>query len=494
MVPLLLGPEELLLHAGALLPGDPRPIEGLLGLSWTRGQDSVALECCERLLALPSISADPCRAGNGCTWKEPCPPAAGPAGSRRAALRQAPLDAPNSLAAVRGLRQLLLALRSAPDGEARRWPEPTKRLLEAQDLLQRELLLSQPTSPGASPAVESADRLAPAELYRTWRGCGCLAKKRRRASGFCRAGLQGLARGFVRLSELLAQAEDWLAAADFAGRAACCLRVAATSQVAVSCCLSLLNTRCAPTTSCGPASIWSQALSLGGEEAGEAEARLLSLDGGHDPERRRRSLERRLQQAGPGVERIELQHRLLLLCCEQFDRDAMVSHAVVLLRDAPGMALRCALWRKMPSSGSDGRCGGAQALLDVLPVGYPRIGRLLAWLADQHERRGPMKGRHRLRTAALPWASAATTSRRLKTRWKGWLGWLKSAGIWLPPCASCGAACPICPPGLIDRPLDAAAAAVRSGVGAWRRGRGPLAALGDPQRTAAAAQRIGQVT
>ncbi len=390
VVPLLLGPEELLLHAGALLPGDPRPIEGLLGLSWTRGQDSVALECCERLLALPSISADPAERARLHLEKSHVHLRLGQPSAAEAALRQALLDAPNSLPAVRGLRQLLLAPRTATDGEVRPLAGTHKRLLEAQDLLQRELLLIQPTSPGASPTVEPADRLAPAELYfELGEVAAKLGEEEASREWFRRAGLQGLARGFVRLSELLAQAEDWLAAADFAGRAA--LLSSGSGDVAGRGQLLLIAAEYAlrADDELRAREHLSQALSLGGEEAGEAEARLLSLDGGHDPERRRRSLERRLQQAGPGVERIELQHRLLLLCCEQFDRDAMVSHAVALLRDAPGDGIAlCALAEDAIERGQMDAAAERLALLDVLPVGYPRIGRLLAWLADQHERRG----------------------------------------------------------------------------------------------------------
>ncbi|HNN91147.1 MAG TPA: hypothetical protein PKI03_02715 [Pseudomonadota bacterium] len=390
VVPLLLGPEELLLHAGALLPGDPRPIEGLLGLSWTRGQDSVALECCERLLALPSISADPAERARLHLEKSHVHLRLGQPAAAEAALRQALLDAPNSLAAVRGLRQLLLAPRSAPDGEVRPLAGTHKRLLEAQDLLQRELLLSSPTLPGASPAADSANRLAPAELYfELGEVAAKLGEEDAAREWFRRAGLQGLARGFVRLSELLAQAEDWLAAADVAGRAA--LLSSGSSDVAGRGQLLLIAAEYAlrADDELRAREHLSQALSLGGEEAGEAEARLLSLDGGHDPERRRRSLERRLQQAGPGVERIELQHRLLLLCCEQFDRDAMVSHAVALLRDAPGDAIAlCALAEDAIERGQMDAAAERLALLDVLPIGYPRVSRLLAWLADQHERRG----------------------------------------------------------------------------------------------------------
>jgi hypothetical protein len=387
VVPLLLGPEELLLHAGSLLPGDPRPIEGLLGLSWTRGQDTLALECCERLLALPSIAGDPAERARLRLEKSHVQLRLGQAAAAEATLRQALVDVPGSLPAVRGLRQLLLAGRTDGDSDGRPLAGAQKRLLEAQELLQRELSIIQ-ASPGAP--AEVGERLAQAELfYELGEVTAKLGDEEAAREWFRRAGLGGLARGFVRLSESLAQAEDWLAAADAAGRAALLGSGSDDPEGRGGLLLQAAEYALRADDELRAREHLTQVLGLGGEVAAEAEARLLALDGGHDPDRRRRSLERRLQHAGPGVDRIEIQHRLLLLCCEQFDRDAMVSHAIALLREAPGDAMAlCALAEDAIERGQLDAAAERLALLDVLPIGYPRTGRLLSWLAEQHERRG----------------------------------------------------------------------------------------------------------
>ncbi len=389
VVPPLLGPEELLLHAGALLPGDPRPIEGLLGLSWTRGQDSVALQCCERLLALPSVASDAAERARLRLEKSHVHLRMGQTAAAEAALRQALSDAPTSLPVVRGLRQLLLAPRTDSPSDARPQAGMQKRLLEAQDLLQRELSLTQIAAAGQSPA-DAAERLLLAELFcELGEVAAKLGDDEAAREWFRRAGHSGLPRGFVRLSELLAQAEDFLGAADAAGRAALISSGREDSEGRGGLLLLAAEYALRADDELRAREHLMQVLSLGGEVAAEAETRLMALDGGHDPERRRRSLERRLQQAGPGVDRIELLHRLLLLCCEQFDRDAMVSHAVALLRDAPGDPLAlCALAEDAIERGQLDAAAERLALLDVLPVSYPRVSRLLAWLADQHERRG----------------------------------------------------------------------------------------------------------
>lgn len=389
VVPLMLGPEELLLHAGSLLPGDPRPIEGLLGLSWTRGQDTVALECCERLLALPSIAADAAERSRLRLEKSHVHLRLGQTAAAETTLRQALGDTPGALPVVRGLRQLLLAGQSDSDTPLRPVAGGHKRLLEAQDLLSRELSLvsSAPGSP-----TEPNDRRAQAELLCELGSVTAkLGDEDAARDWFRRAGQLGLARGFVRLAESLAATEDWLSAADAAGRAALIRTDSDDPEARGSLLLQAADYALRADDELRAREHLTQVLGLGGEAAAEAEARLLSLDGGHDPDRRRRSLERRLQHAGPGVDRIELQHRLLLLCCEQFDRDAMVSHAVALLREAPGDAIAlCALAEDAIERGQLDVAAERLALLDVLPVGYPRTARLLAWLADQHERRGAL--------------------------------------------------------------------------------------------------------
>lgn len=381
VLPGLVGPEELLLHAASLLPGDPRPIEGLLGLSWTRGQDSVALECCERLLALPVIANDPAERARLHLEQSHVHLRLGQPQAAETALRRALIDAPHSLPILRALRELLLAPHAEVDDAHAAASQP--RAAEVLALLDREL--------SVSPAPQTIDeRIAQATLY-SLRGDvqAQLEDDVSAKESWRRAGQLGLWRGFRRLGESLAQAEDWLAAADAAGRAAMLLTNEQDLSERGEILLQAAEWALRADDELRAREYLTLASLSGGDCAADAESRLLALDGGHDPERRRRALERRLQHVPAGVDRIELLRRLLLLCCEQFDREAMVSHAVALLREAPGDSLAlCALAEDAIERGQLDTAAEKLAQLDALPQGYPRAARLLAWLADQHERRG----------------------------------------------------------------------------------------------------------
>ena len=382
VLPALVGPEELLLHAASLLPNDPRPIEGLLGLSWTRGQDSLALECCERLLALPVIANDAAERARLRLEQSHVYLRLGQPQAAESALRRALSDAPSSLPIVRGLRELILAPSRDAGSDAQATVSP-KRLREALDLLDREL-----SAVSASPAPD--ERATQAALHAE-RGdvLARLGDDSAARESWRRAGQLGLWRGFDQLGESLAQAEDWLPAADAAGRAAMLLAAEQDAEQRGELLLKAADWALRADDELRAREHLMQASATGGDCAAEAESRLLALDGGQDPDRRRRSLERRLHHAAAGVDRVELMRRLLLLCCEQFDRDAMVSHAVALLREAPGDALAlCALAEDAIERGQLEIAAEKLAQLDALPQGYPRAARLLAWLADQHERRG----------------------------------------------------------------------------------------------------------
>lgn len=386
VLPAFVGPEELLLHASSLLQGDPRPIEGLLGLSWTRGQDSIALECCERLLALPVIASDPAERARLRLEQSHVYLRLGQPQAAESSLRRALQDAPTSLPIVRGLRQLLMAPRSDDAGDPR--DGNPKRQVEALGLIDRELNLL-----AAAPSTASVeDRSGLAGLL-CERGDvqARLGDEASARESWRRAGQQGLWRGYHRLAESLAAAEDWLAAADAVGRAALLVVNPDDAEQRGELLLQAADLALRADDELRAREHLSQAIACGGDCAAEAESRLLALDGGQDPDRRRRSLERRLQHVAAGVERIELQRRLLLLCCEQFDRDAMVSHAVALLREAPADDLAlCALAEDAIERGQLDVAAEKLAMLDALPQGYPRAARLLAWLADQHERRGAL--------------------------------------------------------------------------------------------------------
>lgn len=382
VLPTSLGPEELLLHAASLLPGDPRPLEGLLGLSWTRGHDSMALECCERLLALPVVENDPAerarlRLEQGHVYLRLGQPHAA-----ETALRRALSDAPSSLPILRALRELLLAPHRDAEADAP-GAVSAKHAQEALGIIERELALL----PSAQTVEE---RQALAALY-CMRGDvhRQLADDTAARESWRRAGQLGLWRGFHRLGESLAQSEEWLAAADAAGRAALLLSTDADAAQRGELLLQAAEWALHADDELRAREHLLQASAIPGDCATEAEARLLTLDGGQDPERRRRALERRLQHVPSGVDRVELLRRLLLLCCEQFDRDAMVSHAVALLREAPGDALAlCALAEDAIERGQLDIAADKLGQIESLPQGYPRAARLLAWLADQHERRG----------------------------------------------------------------------------------------------------------
>jgi len=370
-LPQLLGPVELLLHAAALLPSDPRPLEGLLGLTWSRGEYAQAAECCDRLLALPTVVADPLEASRIRVEKAHVLLRLGRKDEAEALLRRALAEAPGSAAALRALRRLLC--------ESDRGQTP-----EALELLRAEMKVC-PVEDRAGLAVlwnelgQLQSRLGhPAEALAAWR----------------RAGQMGLASGWQKLAEGLAEQGDWLEAADAAGRGAMLLPAASGSLEEAE--RGQLLLRAAEMALRADDELrardyLTKAAAAGGASGEAAEERLRDLDGGSEPEKRRRTLELRLNRAGSGIERLEILRRLVVLCAEVYERPAMVSYANTLLREAPGDALAlCALAEDALEHGRTDVAVSRITQAGAIPPHYPRPTRLLACLGEALERQGNM--------------------------------------------------------------------------------------------------------
>lgn len=367
-LPQMLGPVELLLRAATLLPGDPRPLEGLLGLTWSRGDYAQAADCCDRLLSLPSVASDPLERARISIEKAHVLLRLERNAEAEALLRQALIDVPSSPTALRALRRLL-----ADRGE----------LDEALTLIERELKLAvtaENPGQGNGFAEQHAQLWCDVGHLQAARGQHAAALEAWR-----RAGQLGSAAGWLSLAEGLAEQGEWLGAADAAGRGAS---------------LSSVNERAARLLRAAELALraddelrardyLAQAAVLGGESGSVAEERLRELDGGPEPEKRRRTLERRLKHTGPGLERLELLRRLVLLCSELYERTAMVSYANSLIREAPSDALAlCALAEDAIEHGQPDLAASRLAQAGAIPQNYPRATRLLACLGEVNERKG----------------------------------------------------------------------------------------------------------
>lgn len=369
-LPPLLGPVELLLHSAALLPGDPRPLEGLLGLTWSRNLYAQAADCCDRLLALPAVAADSAERSRIRLEKAHVELRLGREDAAVALLRQALVDAPESIPVLRALRRLLAD--SGLDEAA-----------EALMLLQTEMKLCAET-----------DRAQLAEL---WNDLGQLQERLGRTAAaleaFRRAGQLGLAAGWSQLADGLAAQGDWLGAADAAGRSAALTPLAEASGVGAlprgPLLLRAAELALRADDDLRARDYLAQAVMLGGDSAEAAADRLRELDGGPEPEKRRRTLERRLKHAGAGIERLEILRRLLLLCTELYERSAMVTYATALLRESPGDALGlCALAEDAIERGQPEVAASRLIQAGAIPPTYPRITRLLSCLGEVLERKG----------------------------------------------------------------------------------------------------------
>jgi hypothetical protein len=367
VLPPLLGPVEMLLHAAPLLHGDPRPLEGLLGLCWSRGDYTQALECCDRLLALPCIAADPAERSRLRVEKAHVLNRLEFNKEAEALLRQALADAPESVLALRSLRRLL-------SRNERGKPE------EALALLQTEIKLC-------------PDEDLPG-LAALWNELGLLHARLEHPAlaleAFRRTGQLGLAAGFCNLAEGLAARGDFLGAADAAGRGAALMpheETSASERGPVLLRAAELALRA--DDELRARDYLTQAVALRGTVGEQADERLRELDGGPEPEIRRRTLERRLKQTRSGVERLEILRRLVLLCAELYERTAMVSYATMLLRESAGDALAlCTLAEDAIEHGQLELAASRIAQAGVIPPSYPHATRLLSCISEVFERRG----------------------------------------------------------------------------------------------------------
>ena len=134
-----------------------------------------------------------------------------------------------------------------------------------------------------------------------------------------------------RLGDLLFARGELLQAADVAGRAAQLLpRSAQGHQLLIAAEWALrvgdeLRAR----------EYLRQASALGDESAQEAEQRLIVLDGGDQPDSRRKTLEARLSVSSSGLSSIETLRQLLLLCARQGDLPSVERYAQALLVQVP---------------------------------------------------------------------------------------------------------------------------------------------------------------
>lgn len=368
-LPPMLGPVELLLRAATLLPGDPRPLEGLLGLTWSRGDYAQAAECCERLLALPSVAGDPEERARISIEKAHVLLRLERNEEAERLLRQALGDAPNSAPALRALRRLL-----SDRGE----------LDEALGLIERELKLVVSAEPGQGSGSGLAEQQA-----QLWCDVGHLQSARGQQAAalesWRRAGQLGSAVGWLSLAEGLAEQGEWLGAADAAGRGASLSGV----EERASRLLRASELALRADDELRARDYLAQAAVLGGESGAVAEERMRELDGGPEPEKRRRTLERRLKHTGPGLERLELLRRLVLLCSELYERTATVSYANALIREAPSDPLAlCALAEDAIEHGQPDLAASRLSQAGAIPQNYPRVTRLLACLGEVNERKG----------------------------------------------------------------------------------------------------------
>lgn len=141
----------------------------------------------------------------------------------------------------------------------------------------------------------------------------------------------GSGRAAQRLGDLLFARGELLQAADVAGRAAQLLpRSAQGHQLLIAAEWALrvgdeLRAR----------EYLRQASALGDESAQEAEQRLIVLDGGDQPDSRRKTLEARLSVSSSGLSSIETLRQLLLLCARQGDLPSVERYAQALLVQVP---------------------------------------------------------------------------------------------------------------------------------------------------------------
>ena len=303
-------PVTLLQHAAVLLPGDPRPLEGLLGWSWSCGNALAALSYCERLLELAQAPAERARllVEKACVLLQLQKESAAVA-----LLDEALALVPELPAALRALRQLARA-----EGDHER----------ALSLLQRELRAT-PQLASTTTGSTSYRALLLTELGELHQLRGDLAAA---TEALRSAGQLGAQVAWRRLAEVLSSTQDYLGAADAAGRAAADLGEAERGPAL----LSAAQMAILADDELRARDYLEQALLLGGPSAQAARERLQEMDGGPDLAERRRTLEQRLKQSGEGLGQLDLLARLCVLCIEQQDDLAAASYAESLLAQRPG--------------------------------------------------------------------------------------------------------------------------------------------------------------
>lgn len=357
-------PRALFLHAAALLPADPRPLEGLLGLAWSEREYDQALAYCDQLLELARTPGQRARL---LVEKAYVLLRLGGESTAHALLDEALALAPEYPPALRALRRLV---RSSGD------------LDQAVTLLQREL--------HARLAADSAGRasllIELGQLQRL-RGEPVAAQE-----AFRHAGQLGSAEAWRLLSVQLLERREFLGAADAMGRAAALLPAMERGAALVE--AAQLAVRA--DDELRARDHLEQAVVLGGPAAEAARALLLELDGGPDAAERRRLLERRLHQVSEGLGYIDVLARLLLLCRAQGDDAAIIRYGEALLVHKPGDELAlCAL---AELAYRDQRLDEAEALLagvSAVPEALERPGLLLRGLAELRARRGDLAGAER---------------------------------------------------------------------------------------------------
>ncbi len=137
--------------------------------------------------------------------------------------------------------------------------------------------------------------------------------------------------GFRERALLLAERQDYLGAADAASQAA----EESLQPQSGEALFAAANLALRGGDESSARGYLGRALHLGGAAGGRAQRELYALDGGADPEQRKRALEERLVLAGE-PERRDLLFRLMQVAVETADTDAVLCHSEELLASEPG--------------------------------------------------------------------------------------------------------------------------------------------------------------
>jgi tetratricopeptide (TPR) repeat protein len=329
-------PESLLALAAEHMPLDRRPLEGMLRLSIGVGEHERAVLLIERILDLLPDEQERARL---LVDQSHLLRHLGREAQAEGALQEALSLWPESPAAQHALRDLYIVR-----GELDR----------AEALCRREL-------------QSTEDPAARVELLLD---LGQLRERRGDPAGalslYRQAGELGAAEGWQRVTRFHAEREEWLAAADAAGRAAELVPEEARGLLFIDAAELAIKAEDE-----GRARDYlGRAVALGQSAADIAQHRLHQLDGGSDPRDRRRFLLQRLDEA-QGLARIDLLRRLLLLAREMEDDEATLQHAAALLALQPADELAYTERRRVLEARGDaqGLCDLFTAYAAALPPG-----------------------------------------------------------------------------------------------------------------------------